>query len=139
MCASYDLARRANSSTRVTFLLAADRPMAHGWDLTLGGQPVGYFCVCDPGWTGPDCAVDVDECSSDPCRNSGVCIDQLNGYYCQCLSGFTGKLIDPPALQSALQSALRLSAWCPASSFDPFYCWHSANAKYSDVRRRSGA
>lgn len=53
-------------------------------------QPGGYYCTCEPGWTGPECSIDVDECSSDPCRNGGICIDQQNNYYCQCLPGYTG-------------------------------------------------
>ena len=53
-------------------------------------QPGGYYCTCEPGWTGPECSIDVDECSSDPCRNGGICIDQQNSYYCQCLPGYTG-------------------------------------------------
>lgn len=53
-------------------------------------QSGGYYCTCEPGWTGPECSIDVDECSSDPCRNGGICIDQQNSYYCQCLAGYTG-------------------------------------------------
>ena len=32
---------------------------------------------------------DIDECSSAPCQNSGTCIDQVNGYLCQCAPGYT--------------------------------------------------
>ena len=32
---------------------------------------------------------DVDECVSAPCQNSGSCIDQINGYLCQCAPGYT--------------------------------------------------
>ena len=33
---------------------------------------------------------DIDECSSNPCLNRGTCVDQVNGYLCNCQTGFTG-------------------------------------------------
>lgn len=33
---------------------------------------------------------DIDECSSNPCLNRGVCNDQVNGYVCTCPAGYTG-------------------------------------------------
>ena len=32
---------------------------------------------------------DVDECASGPCHNGGTCVDQVNGYLCQCAPGYT--------------------------------------------------
>lgn len=29
-------------------------------------------------------------CSSNPCRNQGVCVEQVNSYTCKCPAGFTG-------------------------------------------------
>ena len=34
---------------------------------------------------------EFDECSSNPCKNSGTCVDKLADYQCTCLNGFTGK------------------------------------------------
>jgi hypothetical protein len=34
--------------------------------------------------------VDINECESDPCENDGTCSDQLNGFTCSCVAGFTG-------------------------------------------------
>ncbi|XP_071826204.1 cubilin-like isoform X2 [Apostichopus japonicus] len=49
-----------------------------------------YSCVCIPGYTGPNCDSDVNECASDPCLNEGTCVDGFNSYRCNCASGFTG-------------------------------------------------
>ena len=33
----------------------------------------------------------LDECSSSPCMNGGVCVDHMNGFTCDCTnSGMTG-------------------------------------------------
>ena len=33
--------------------------------------------------------IDIDECASGPCQNGGTCVDQVNGYQCQCSPGYT--------------------------------------------------
>lgn len=33
---------------------------------------------------------DRQECNSDPCQNGGTCFDGVDGYSCQCVTGFTG-------------------------------------------------
>jgi hypothetical protein len=49
------------------------------------------LCVCDRGWAGRSCDVDVDECANRPCMNDGVCInDETSGYTCDCTPGWTG-------------------------------------------------
>lgn len=39
---------------------------------------------------GPRCDVDIDECASAPCQNSGGCIDGTDGFLCLCPAGFAG-------------------------------------------------
>jgi len=41
---------------------------------------------------GATCETDINECISNPCENNGTCEDQVNGFTCRCLPGFTGKL-----------------------------------------------
>ena len=34
---------------------------------------------------------DINECSSDPCQNGGICLDQFDHYNCECNgTGYTG-------------------------------------------------
>ena len=43
----------------------------------------GWSCECRPGFTGPNCDSDVNECNSDPCLAPGaICTDKLNRYEC---------------------------------------------------------
>jgi hypothetical protein len=64
---------------------------------TCGDQSFAYVCVCQPGYYGENCDLDVDECASAPCINAANCLDSgelrtvaINAYRCACLSGFSG-------------------------------------------------
>ena len=37
---------------------------------------------------------DVNECASMPCQNNGTCIDDINGFTCNCTSAFTGAVCE---------------------------------------------
>ena len=37
---------------------------------------------------------EINECVSNPCKNSATCIDQINQYVCQCRPGYTGELCE---------------------------------------------
>ena len=50
-------------------------------------------CVCNSGFTGPNCDVVFKDCDSNPCHNGGVCQDVTGGgggYTCQCLANSCG-------------------------------------------------
>lgn len=34
---------------------------------------------------------DLNECSPNPCRNGGICLDGDGDFTCECPSGWTGK------------------------------------------------
>ncbi len=48
-------------------------------------------CICDAGFVGAQCEIDIDECASVPCKNDGECEDLDDAYRCTCLQGFTGE------------------------------------------------
>ena len=72
---------------------------SHSADEFCGRYTVGdYTCICSAGWTGENCAIDIDECASSPCQNGGECIDSAgsgelftvsyDAYRCQCQPGY---------------------------------------------------
>ncbi|XP_034966490.2 protein eyes shut homolog [Zootoca vivipara] len=40
----------------------------------------GYLCVCVPGWTGPTCLENINDCEVSWCQNGGTCEDGINEY-----------------------------------------------------------
>ena len=51
----------------------------------LLGWPKSIYITCM--WS---FYLDINECSSSPCRNGGMCVDQVNGYVCNCQPGYQG-------------------------------------------------
>ncbi|XP_078690233.1 protocadherin Fat 4-like isoform X2 [Branchiostoma floridae x Branchiostoma belcheri] len=52
----------------------------------------GYKCVCNEGYIeqGSIC-IDFDDCANVTCWNSGVCVDGLGSYTCDCQGTFSGE------------------------------------------------
>ncbi|KAG5868452.1 hypothetical protein JTB14_037841 [Gonioctena quinquepunctata] len=54
-----------------------------------------FICQCPQGWEGPDCSVDVNECSRFAgtdlgCQNGATCVNKPGTYECICVGGFVG-------------------------------------------------
>eukprot|EP01052_Picozoa_sp_SAG31_P014277 SAG31_NODE_880_length_11279_cov_154.463238_6_plen_1383_part_00 len=44
----------------------------------------GYSCTCAAGFSGTNCATNINDCESNPCANSGRCSDGFDAYTCDC-------------------------------------------------------
>ena len=76
------------SCSSVTAVEAASRCSA-----LLGSDACGtstVTCSCAPGWTGPTCEENIDECASLPCKHGGTCVDGVNSFSCSCFYGWGG-------------------------------------------------
>ena len=52
-----------------------------------------YGCECFSFFAGPNCAVDLRPCFSNPCLNEGLCIQNItnSSFQCQCSKNFGGE------------------------------------------------
>ena len=50
------------------------------------GLEIIYVKICFPIFF----LTDIDECGAAPCQHGGTCTDQVNGYTCECMAGYTG-------------------------------------------------
>ena len=51
----------------------------------------GVVCLCDFGFTGPDCSSAIFFCANSPCENGGTCTEVPGGYECSCTEPWTGQ------------------------------------------------
>lgn len=41
-----------------------------------------YICICVSGFIGGNCDKDIDDCVLVFCKYYGICVDEVNGYFC---------------------------------------------------------
>ncbi|CAG7836552.1 unnamed protein product [Allacma fusca] len=63
----------------------------HNGGKCVDGIGKKYHCQCAVGWEGFHCELPVDECTSSPCQNGGICVDKIADFSCACPFGYTGK------------------------------------------------
>ena len=51
---------------------------------------------------------EIDECSSSPCQNGGLCTDLLNAFQCYCALGYVGTVCET-SKTSQLYTAWKLT------------------------------
>ncbi|XP_025084650.1 fibrillin-1-like isoform X2 [Pomacea canaliculata] len=57
---------------------------------TVSCDPVNGSCTCKPGWTGPTCDDDFNECAYNPCTNisQSWCSNTVGSFKCICNEGY---------------------------------------------------
>lgn len=62
----------------------------------------------------------INECKTNPCGNGNICINEQNGYSCQCLNGYSGTNCDIPP-DFCKVNGCKNGASC-ISNFDSYSC-----------------
>ena len=50
-----------------------------------------FMCICEPGYHGSLCELDMNECEISPCLDGEDSVSRTGGYNCLCAPGYTGK------------------------------------------------
>ncbi|WAR21595.1 FBN2-like protein, partial [Mya arenaria] len=61
-------------------------------DSSISCNKTSGECECKPGWTGENCAQNIDECSLGTfqlCPNNSQCVDTSGSFVCKCNTGFS--------------------------------------------------
>ncbi|XP_045185141.2 uncharacterized protein LOC123543133 [Mercenaria mercenaria] len=67
------------------------------------GQCFHNGCCCRNNYTGDNCQIESIGCLSNPCKNNATCTNQGNGFICECLQSFTGKMCENDIKYSTIE------------------------------------
>ncbi|KAF8383263.1 hypothetical protein PRIPAC_72405 [Pristionchus pacificus] len=67
-----------------------DSPTFCSTDSCSNGYCLGLRCICDEGWAGANCSLDIDECADSPCAGGSTCLNKLGSFECLCPEGRYG-------------------------------------------------
>lgn len=65
-------------------------------------------CTCDPGWEGPTCAQNIDDCVDVDC-GQGTCVDDVDAFTCACDPGWEGEACDALQMPLCLRGPLTVT------------------------------
>lgn len=71
---------------------------------------------------GERCQKDIDECLSNPCLNGGTCIDEINGFTCNCTEQWMGQTCERPYDVCDLKPCSNNGTCIPGDYRDKFTC-----------------
>ena len=84
-----------------SLLQAAQQCLLQDCLLSVGQR--NFTCECAPGYDGPDCRTNINECLPvNPCKNNGTCRDGVASFECDCPIRYTGPSCEEPVTCQAL-------------------------------------
>ena len=69
----------------------------------------------------------IDECASNPCFHGATCVDQVNGFRCDCIDGWRGNLCETILSQCSPINPCFNGAGC-VTLFNDYACRSVAKA-----------
>lgn len=65
--------------------VSGDSPCFNGGLCKTSDMSASNFtCLCAPGFTGPLCETNIDDCAEHQCQNGAICVDGVQSYKCIC-------------------------------------------------------
>ena len=91
----------------------------------------------------------MNECSPNPCKNNGLCVDGDSTFTCSCAVGWSGATCEEPSYCETAMNPCQNGATCVSTGSSPFYSCSCAPGFTGDTcllsecsaarRRRGGA